>query len=336
MPLTKKRALSFPSYESLFALARNHVLLEGPLTGRAREDGKAVVQALARGRSYVGIDALAPADGFFFEAEGDGRRFAMGDAAPAGTALRLKAGGRIPASARVRLLRDGAVVTEETGRVDVPCPGPGVYRVEVRVPGWSVPWVLSNPIEVFSAAREAERRRRAEWPTPAPAPPAAAPLEESSFHAEFDPASSMEQETLAAGGPEHGPALRLQFGLGRPGPQHPFVSCALVSRSSRDLSGRRGLVFSIKGDRVFRLWVQVRDVNPASADEGTEWWFTSVKTSPVWARVAVPFDRLRSINPRTDGRLDLDKVRMIAFVVDAGAVPPGTEGRIWLADLGVY
>ncbi len=337
VPLLKNHAWRFPSYESLFRLARNHVLLDEPLSGHPKEDGAAVVAALAGGRSYVGLDALAPAGGFFFQAEGEGRRYAMGDVVPEATGIRLKAGGRLPVSARVLLLRDGVRVSEGTGGVDAACPGPGVYRVEVRVPGWSVPWVLSNPIEVYPPGREATRRERGEWPIPSPPPSAAALLDESRFHAEFDPSSSMEGETLVAGaGPEHGSALRLEFRLGVPVPQHPFVSCALVSRAPRDLSNRRGLVFSIKGDRVYRFWVQVRDVNPASADEGTEWWFASVKTTPDWTRVALPFDRLRSINPRSDGRLDLDKVRMIAFVVDAGAESPGTEGRIWLADIGAY
>jgi len=80
----------------------------------------------------------------------------------------------------------------------------------------------------------------------------------------------------------------------------------------------------------------VRDENPASADGGTEWWFASVKTSPEWRRVAIPFARLRSINPKTDGRLDLDKVRELVFVLDKGSVKPGTEGRIWIDEVGVY
>jgi hypothetical protein len=128
----------------------------------------------------------------------------------------------------------------------------------------------------------------------------------------------------------------MQFRLGVPSRGHPYISCALVERRSRDLSGRKGLVFWLKGDRSYRLWVQVRDENPASLDGGTEWWFASVRTSPEWRRVAVPFARLRSVNPRSDGRLDLDKVRELVFVLDQGAVKPGTAGTIWIAELGVY
>jgi len=34
----------------------------------------------------------------------------------------------------------------------VPAPGPGVYRVEAHVPGWDVPWVMTNPIYLFPDA----------------------------------------------------------------------------------------------------------------------------------------------------------------------------------------
>ena len=126
------------------------------------------------------------------------------------------------------------------------------------------------------------------------------------------------------------------FRIGEPTADHPHVFAALVDWTHRDLSGRSGLVFSIRADGVYRIWVQVRDENPASGDEGTEWWFASVRTSTEWQRVVLPFARLRSINPKTDGRLDLDKVRALVFVLDRGAVKPGTRGTIWLDDLGVY
>ena len=52
--------------------------------------------------------------------------------------------------------------------------------------------------------------------------------------------------------------------------------------------------------------------------------------------MAVPFASLRSINPRTDGRLDLDKVKALVFNLDRGAVKPGSSGTIWIDDLGLY
>ena len=55
---------------------------------------------------------------------------------------------------------------------------------------------------------------------------------------------------------------------------------------------------------------------------------------PVW--VALPFARLRSIQKNSDGKLDPDKVKALVFIVDKGAMPPGSKGTIWIDDLGVY
>jgi hypothetical protein len=340
VPVTKRRTVRFPSYASVFALAQNHVLLDRPLSGVVAADAAAITSALGRGRSYVGLDALAPAGGFFFSANQGERRATMGDTVPATPDLVLRAGGRVPATSRVTLLKNGAPIAEGGPALENPSRGPGVYRVEVRIPGWSAPWILSNPIYVFDAAEAAERKRRAEWPPDPLPPPETAPLDPpgtSSLAAEFDDSSWMEPNVLAPhDGPEGGPAVRLFFRLGTPTPARPFVSAALVSRKERDLRGRTGLLVSVKADGVYRLWVQVRDRNPASADDGMEWWFTSLRTSTAWRRIAVPFASLRSVNPKTDGRLDLDKVAMVVFVLDQGAVKPGAQGRIWLADLGLY
>jgi hypothetical protein len=341
LPLTKTWSLRFPSYESLFSLLQNHVLLDGPLTGEVAPDTAAIVNALRRGRSYVGLDGLAPAGGFFFTVEGGGRRWTMGDVVPAGPGLTLRAGGRLPRGAHVVVLRDGRSLAEAVGGAEVAAPGPGVYRVEVKVPRWKVPWILSNPIYIFGERAQEERARRAAWAPEPKVPPLVAVLDrfqgKTGFRAEFDPSSWVDPKVLDPGaGPLGKPAARLAFRLGAPGPGRPHTWCALVDRQNRDLSGRTGLAVSIRGDGVYRIWVQVRDENPASPDDGTESWFASLRTSTRWRRVSLPFSRFRSLNPRSDGKLDLDKVRQIVFVLDGAAVKVGTAGTIWLDDLGTY
>lgn len=341
MPLLKGRAMRFPSYESLFRLVQNHVLLPRRLAGEAGPDGRAVLEALARGHSYVGLDALAPAGDFSFTAEADGRIWTMGDTIAPETTLRLRAGGRLPPGARIVLLRDGRALREAADRLDAPSAGPGVYRVEVRVRGWEVPWIVSNPIYVFAPAQAEERARHAAWPPEGPPPDRRLALDSfdkgTILAPEFDSSSWMNPDVLvASAGPDGKGAGRLEFRLGSPAPGRPYTWCALVSRRALDLSGFRGLVFSLKADGVYRLWVQLRDENPASPDEGTEWWFRSVRTARDWRQVAVPFEAFRSISKHSDGRLDLDKIRQLVFVLDPGAVKPGTHGTIWLAEIAAY
>jgi hypothetical protein len=82
--------------------------------------------------------------------------------------------------------------------------------------------------------------------------------------------------------------------------------------------------------------VQVRDANPASADEGLEWWLAAARTSGEWREVRLPFSRFRTINPKTDGRLDPGETRALVFVLDGASVKVGTSGTIWIADVGAY
>ncbi len=340
LPITKRFVLHYPSYQSLFSLFRLHLLLDHPLRGEFAADRDAVVDAIRRGRFYIGLDALAPADGFSFVVEAQGRRCTMGDSLPPLAGARAKAGGRVPQGTRLVLLRDGKPVGQGVESLDLPLPGAGIYRMEARVPGWRVPWIITNPVVVVDAATQARRRQAAAWPSPpkARATTSFASLPGSAeFRAEFDPTSWMSPSVVRPGaGPAGGEALALEFHLAAPTAAQPFTWCALVNRQARDLTGYTGLRFWIKGDDEYRIWVQVRDVNPRSADDGLEWWLASARTSREWREVLLPFSRFRTINKRTDGRLDLDQTRAIVFVLDEASVKVGTRGTIWLADPGVY
>ncbi len=331
LPVTRKWAIRFPSYEALFSLVRNHVLLDRPLTGEASSDRAAVLGALRTGRFYIGLDALAPAGGFFFTVDGGvGERWTMGERVLYREGLRARAGGRVPEGTRLRLFRDGRLLAEAVETLETPLPGPGVYRVEASVDGWPVPWVISNPIPVFDTISFEAREAAAAWPPPLPPPGEVQALTDLpgsfAFSAEFDPTSWMDTSL-----PD-----RLAFRLGAPTPEQPFTWCALVNRQPRDLSDWSGLRFRVRADGVYRVWVQVRDENPASADDGEEWWMASVRTSTEWREGLLPFADFRTINEKTDGQLDPDKTRALVFVLDHAAVKVGTEGTLWIDALSVY
>jgi len=340
LPVSKRFAPRFPSYESMFALLRNYVLLKEPLSGVFAADRDRVLEAIRRGRLYVGIDAIAPADRFSFTASSDTARATMGETLTPSGNLRIEAGGALPRGAVISLLRNGVLVGSWPGPLEAAAPGAGVYRVEVRVPGWRLPWIISNPIYVFDEATSSAREARAAWPEPKEAPPAIQVLDDfnaaTKFQAASDPTSTVEQALDPKAGVQGGQALRLGYRIGQGTESNPNVFAATVDWTHRDLTGKKGLVLSVKGDGVYRITVQVRDENKASTDEGTEWWFGSMRTTTEWRRLALPFERLRSINPRTDGKLDLDKVRAIVFLIDRGAATPGARGRVWIDDVGVY
>lgn len=329
-----------PSYEAVFRVARNHVILDAPPSGNGPRDVAAVTGALARGRTFIGVDGIAPTDGFFFVAERGGRSWTMGYTVPPHPRLMLRAGGVSLPEAVFHLLKDGKVVESAGGGLDFTADSSGVYRVEVTLPGWNVPWILSNPIYVFD---QPDRQRRAAN-LALPALPAAreptAYLDRfeagSVFTAEADPSSSITIAGEPRGGAEDGTTARISYRLGVDGSSNPAPYAAIVNTAPGDLSDYEGLVLSIKADGVYRLSLVVRDRNPR-ASARTEWWSASIKTSAQWRRVAVPFGNLRSRQPRTtDGQLDLDAVEAILLIVDTTAMPPGAAGTLWLDDVGMY
>ncbi|MFN2616914.1 MAG: CehA/McbA family metallohydrolase [Thermoleophilaceae bacterium] len=138
--------LRLMSYRRSFRHLRTHVLVEEPPSGETARDRALVYGALREGRCYLAMDSVADARGFSFHAEDGADALQMGAEAPA-RSVTLRA--RLPAGARVRLLRDGRELaavegTELAHVVDEP----GVYRVEARrrARGAERTWILSNPI----------------------------------------------------------------------------------------------------------------------------------------------------------------------------------------------
>jgi hypothetical protein len=117
---------------------------------------RAVRAALNAGHAYVSHDWMCDPTGFRFlavqkgQASGDlrpGAFHVMGDELPHDTNLSLVA--EFPVECAIRLLKNGEVVSESTGRRLEHAPdGAGTYRVEgwLKVDSEDRVWVYSNPI----------------------------------------------------------------------------------------------------------------------------------------------------------------------------------------------
>jgi hypothetical protein len=137
--LPRARVLSpFPN-ERIFATLRTHVMLPAALTGDGDHDEARMLAALAAGRCYLAVDAVAAARGFAFVA-GD---LQMGDEAPYD---RQELTVRTPRRADLTLARDGTAIdrADDARELRHASEGHGVYRAEARIDGRV--WVMSNPI----------------------------------------------------------------------------------------------------------------------------------------------------------------------------------------------
>ncbi len=148
-------------YASTFGIVRAHVLLDAstPFT----QDS--LIDALRRGRVFIGLDATGDTDGFRFTAETANGTAVMGDTitVTGGEHVRLKAAANRPA--RFVFLKNGVVaaVSSESGELSssqqTVAVEPGVYRVEVYLdslgaPFNKMPWIISNPIYIRPAAAQ--------------------------------------------------------------------------------------------------------------------------------------------------------------------------------------
>lgn len=143
------RRTLFP-YEFHFQTVNNHLLLDRPLCGELEPDRAAILEALRRGRSFVGYDLPAPTRGFRFTANGFGQTAEMGDEISAQRGVTLQI--RLPQAAECRLVRHGEALQtwHNQQHASFITSQPGAYRVEVYLnyQGQRRGWIFSNPIYV--------------------------------------------------------------------------------------------------------------------------------------------------------------------------------------------
>jgi hypothetical protein len=141
--------LKFDSYEMMFRLARNHVVLEKdrPLT---QED---LLAALKNGNCFFALESLGDARGFSFEASANGETKILGEEISLKDIVRLKV--TSPLKSRIVLFKNGQKIfeTAESNELVFDAKEKSAYRAEVYLdslgsPFDKTPWIISNPIYV--------------------------------------------------------------------------------------------------------------------------------------------------------------------------------------------
>jgi hypothetical protein len=142
-PLTRT---IFP-YEFLFRAVNTHVLITEELNGDLEHDRRLILEAIGKGRSWIGYDMPHSTRGFRFSGQAMNKGI-MGDE------IRLDAGATLqvlaPIRTHIRLIRHGDVVAEvenERNLTHMPI-APGAYRAECTIAyeGKQRGWIYSNPI----------------------------------------------------------------------------------------------------------------------------------------------------------------------------------------------
>lgn len=147
--------IRFPSYQRLFEIATNHVVLKSELTGNFISDRQKIFSALKSGQFYISMDILGNPRGFNATIQDRYKTYMMGSTINLTKNSVLKV--TLPSTPKhffeIVVLRNGErTYVSNHSELVMPIEKPGNYRVQVRVsPLWPLPdgkrwvtWIYSN------------------------------------------------------------------------------------------------------------------------------------------------------------------------------------------------
>lgn len=327
-PYTGGTLLRLPSYEASFRAFANRVVLDRPFTGEPRADAPQLLAALRAGRIFTQIDALAAPGAFEVEARSGSAAAQAGERLAIAGPATIHARAQAPAGSSIVLFRNGSVVDRERGPELIYAAGeaPGVFRVEVRIPGAPgnppIPWIVANPVYVGGADAPVSDTR-----------PAALVIFTHVVYDEGDaPGWRLEQSatsrgSLSVAATAAGRELMFEYALGAGSPSGQYVALLMPAGDALRASAR--LTFRARADRPMRASVQLRA--PGTGDG--ERWQRSVYLDRSPREVTVWFDDMQPAGPASSPRAALDRVDSVLLVVDTTNTEPGTAGTIWLDDV---
>ncbi len=303
----------FPSYRAMFNAFSLHVILQQALNGFAPDDGRAVMDAVRRGRAFSAVDGIAGPAQLDFHATVGTTDVLMGDAVPFGPDVELVAQSTVPPGGRLTLVCNGSQVAEvESGPLRYRAGAPGACRPEVSAPTAPgvppVPWMVGNPIYLLSAVIE---------------PVGSEPLFETTYA--VSGGWVIEKEAGSAGNIEvrDGTTI-LDYQLREGARVSQYV--AAVAPLTPPLPDFDRIIFTGSATSPMRVSVQLR-----FADHRR--WISSVYLEPDGRRAIVPLSSFVPAEPNGGGPPDFRQATSILFVVDLTNARPGERGAIRISDL---
>jgi hypothetical protein len=291
-PRVARTILARPSYLDMFRTLVQAVWLSRPLTGEAAADADHILSALRAARTYSVVSAIAAP--------------AVLTVTTTPTTMRAEVAGA-PAAV-VSIWRAGREVDSAPGALEVALGAPGLYRVEVRWPGFDVPWIVSAPVFVPAPSD-----------TPTPAPPVAPSGRLLSLPPDGAWVAEHHQATTATRtGNEQGNSLAFTFA------DTVIGQFAALVHPLDPVDAFEEVRFTVRADRPRRFSVQVRLPGPGEGER----WVRSVYADTTPREVRVRLDTFEPADRQTSRRPIAARLQSLLFVVDEPHTVPGSSGQI--------
>lgn len=128
--------VKFPSYQRLFNVFNTHIILKSELTGQLASDREKVIEALAAGQFYIGMDLIGNPKGFSAILKDGHKGYLMGSKVKLrkGQHLQVELPGEPNSFFEIVLYRNGLrAETINAAQANFEIKEPGTYRIQVRV-----------------------------------------------------------------------------------------------------------------------------------------------------------------------------------------------------------
>lgn len=313
-------SLAFPGYETMFRTVTQTVVLDQPLINDATTDSAAILAAIGAGRSYSVVRAFLDAPDALEEfsatrlGSGPGTvveaaRAEFGGSIEPTASVALHAALRPGVSARLSIIGNGREVASGMGTVDLSPAPPGAYRVEARLSGRGMPWIVSNAIRVAAV--------RPTQPTPGVpgggAAEAGVPIPAGSWVIEKDAFSTGAVEPIEN-------AVRVRYRLGAGTPAGQFVAAASSASGNTPVEQ---VAFTASSARPMRISVQVRVGNGQR-------WARSIYIDRTPRTFRLPLSDFRAVDRGSLMQPIAARVQSVLIVIDTLNTNPGADGEVLL------
>lgn len=157
-PIVKYK-VDFPSYQRIFELMSNHVILKSELTGNYAKDREKIFAALKQGQFYFSFDLLSDPKGFISYVKDIDKNYLFGSEFKFSKKQSLVVS--LPSKPKyfyeIVIYRNGERITSfNDWKIEWPIPSAGNYRVQVRVsPLFPIPdgykwitWIYTNAFHI--------------------------------------------------------------------------------------------------------------------------------------------------------------------------------------------
>jgi hypothetical protein len=291
-PRVARTILARPSYADMFRTVVQAVWLTRPLSGEAATDADHILTALRTAQTYSVVTAIAAP--------------AVLTVTSTPTTIRAEVPGA-PAAV-VSMWVAGREVDSAPGAVEVAVGAPGLYRIEVRWPGFDVPWIVSAPLFVS-----------APLDTPSPTPAVATPGRVISLPPDGAWVAEHHRATTATRtGNDQSNSLAFTFA------ETVVGQFAALVHPLDPVEAFEEIRFTVRADRPRRFSVQVRLPGPGEGER----WVRSVYADTTPREVRVRLDTFEPADRQTSRRPIAARLQSLLFVVDEPHTVPGSSGRV--------